>query len=97
MYNVIISKTVTKYLTKLPKSLASIIYTQINKLRTDKSGYRCLQITRPYELRELRIANYRIYYLVTNAQIIVDLITYDGKIDVVDAGTKISKNAKLII
>lgn len=88
MYKVIVTPQVLKYLDKLPIYLARKCILKIDELSINKKGYAQIGIAGSYELRELRVGPYRIYYLVENKMIIVDLISYDGSIEVTDIGTK---------
>ena len=76
---------VERQLLKLDKTTRDIILRKINKLQTTPSK-RGKHLTK--NLYELKHKNYRVYYVIFHGVVVIDKITYQGKVIVAKIGTK---------
>jgi len=95
MYNVKVSKRVTKYISKLGSKDRDYFISRFNELKHDKSGYKQLDVYRKTELWELRCSSHRVYYTVEGGYIVISDIEYEGNIFVLDASNKNQQHKKI--
>lgn len=87
-YLVTIEASVTRFLERLPADIRNQFSRRIEELKEGKQGHKRLSEHHPYELWEIKVSGYRLYYVTYHHLLFISQIAYDGTSHVYAIGNK---------